>query len=864
MHLGGFTSVPDPTAIELRLLGGLSVRTTGREASGVRAQPKRFALLAYLAAAVPRGFHRRDSLLALFWPEADQDHARTSLRKALHLLRHELGPDLILSRGDEEVGLAPERCWCDAVAFEEAVQAGRCEVAIDLYQSDLLAGFHLSDAPEFERWMDETRARLRDSATRAAWTLAEGGGAEAHPAAAVRWARRATALSPYDESGVRRLVTLLDRAGDRAGAVLAYEEFAQRLSADLELEPAAETVALVEAIRSRNGARSGPVLTSPTTATMPAPWATSPLSSPARRATRTAIVLGLGFVIGLGVLFAWRRSLGGARPSAAAGKVLAVLPFENKGTAQDAYFADGVTDAVRGKLAALPGIQVIARASSAPYRKAGKTPEQIARELGAQYLLTGTVRWERGANADAGRVLVSPELVEVAAGGAPKTRWEQPFSANLTDVFQVQADIAERVAQALDVALGTGERQQIAERPTGDLAAYDAYLRGEEAAAGLDLSELGALRRARDYYERAIALDSTFALAWAQLSRAHSLIYLWNPSAADAEAARRAAERALAVVPYRSEGYLALGEYYSRVRKQDVHALGQYARGLQVAPRDPVLLTDVAFSELSIGRAQDALLHVRQAEALDPRSVATANFTVYVLLWLRRQREALAASERALALAPDNLSVLHRAVRVHLARGDLAGARAVLRAAPRQVDRTVLVAYMATNNDLYWVLDEAQQRLLLRLSPEPFGANRADWGMALAQTYALRGDSTMARAYADSARLAYEAQVRDVPENGTAHGLLGVMLGYLGRPGDAIREGERGLYLATRDGRVGEYNRHLLTRIYILAGEYEKALDHLEQLRRMPYQLSAGWLRIDPTFDPLRGNPRFERLVNGS
>ena len=162
------------------------------------------------------------------------------------------------------------------------------------------------------------------------------------------------------------------------------------------------------------------------------------------------------------------------------------------------------------------------------------------------------------------------------------------------------------------------------------------------------------------------------------------------------------------------------------------------------------------------------------------------------------------------------------------------------------------------------MLDDAQQQLLLRLSPEPFGGNRADGGMALAQTYALRGDTVKARAYADSARVAYEAQVRDVPENGTPHALLGVMLGYLGRQADAIREGKRGVYLATKNTRVVPYVLHQLARIYILAGEYDKGIDQLEFLLKVPYQLSPGWLRIDPTFAPLRGNPHFERLVSGS
>ena len=546
------------------------------------------------------------------------------------------------------------------------------------------------------------------------------------------------------------------------------------------------------------------------------------------------------------------------------GMVLAVLPFENQGTVQEEYFADGVTDAVRGKLALLPGVQVIARASSVSYKKTRKTPEQIARELGARYLLTGTVRWERGSDTGTSRVLVSPELVEVAPGEAPRTRWQQPFDASPTGVFHQQADIAERVAIALDLALGTGERQQIAERPTQNLAAYDAYLRGEEAAASLTDRELGAVGRARDYYQRAVALDSTFALAWTQLSRTHSIIYVWNPSTAEAEAARVAAERALALAPERAEGYFALGTYYNEVKTDDVRALEQFRRGQQFAPKHAELLSETGFCELRLGHTEEALTHVRQAEALDPRSVAIARDLMHLLIWLRRYPEAQAASERALALAPDNLYVLHVALRTHLARGDLAGARGLLRLVPREVDPTALVALVATLYDLSWVLDDEQQQLLLRLSPEPFGGNRADWAMALAQTHALRGDTLRARAYADTARLAYETQIRDVPENGTPHGLLGLMLAYMGRPTDAMRAGERGAELATKGSRGWAYTRHLLTRIYIMAGEYDKALDQLEFLLKTPYQLSPGWLRIDPTFDPLRRNPRFERLVNGS
>jgi tetratricopeptide (TPR) repeat protein len=176
-----------------------------------------------------------------------------------------------------------------------------------------------------------------------------------------------------------------------------------------------------------------------------------------------------------------------------------------------------------------------------------------------------------------------------------------------------------------------------------------------------------------------------------------------------------------------------------------------------------------------------------------------------------------------------------------------------------------LVAYLALYWDLFWVLDEEQQQLLLRLTPSAFDDNRAAWGLCLAQTYALRGEQGQARVYADSARLGFEEQLRVAPEDGQLHLLHGLALAYLGRKGEAVQQGERGLALQpiTKNAYGGAYNQHQLVRIYLLVGDPEKALDLLEPLLKTPYYLSPGWLKIDPTFAPLRGNPRFERLVNG-
>ena len=539
---------------------------------------------------------------------------------------------------------------------------------------------------------------------------------------------------------------------------------------------------------------------------------------------------------------------------------IAVLPFENLGDTSDAYFADGVTDAVRGKLAVLPQLQVIARSSSNLYKKTSKSPGQIGRELGVQYLLTGTVRWDKP-RAGQSRVQVDPELVQVATSSA---RWQQPFDATISDVFQVQADIASRVAQALDLALGESERRAIAEPPTANLAAYDAFLRGEELSNAVSIYEPVTIRAAVPFYQRAVKLDSTFALAWAQLSRALSLLhYNVAPNPGEAAASRAAAARAVALAPTRPEGRLALGDYYINVPKDADSALQQYALGRRLSPDDAELLTAAARAEQSLGRWEEALASITRAQIIDPRSSATAWRQAQALVFLRRYPQALAAVDHALALFPSSLTLLQQKAMVYLAQGDLSHAREVIRSTPGDIAPATLAAFMGTYWDLYWVLDEQQQRLLLSLTPREFEGNRGAWALVLAQTYWLRGDRRRSRAYADSALATFESQLRATPADGQLHTILGLALAYAGRARDAVREGERGTTLLSlsKDGYNGPYLQHQLVRIYLLIGDRDRAIAGLEPLLKVPYYLSPGWLRIDPTFDPLRGDPRFQRLA---
>jgi class 3 adenylate cyclase/TolB-like protein/tetratricopeptide (TPR) repeat protein len=582
---------------------------------------------------------------------------------------------------------------------------------------------------------------------------------------------------------------------------------------------------------------------------------------PMSRSGRTWVAPGLGLLLGLGVLFGWLRPDGGPEP--AGDKVLAVLPFENLGAAEDEYFADGMTDEVRGKLAGLPGLRVIAGRSSAEYKDGAKSLAEIGRELGADYLVVGKVRWERRPGGQS-RVRVSPELIEVGSDAAPTTAWQAPFDAALTDVFQVQADIAGRVADELDVALGSEQRRELAARPTASLAAYDAYLKGEEATRGLTADDPASMGRGIEFYEQAVAHDPRFVPAWARLARAHAWFYANDtPTPSGAARARAAAERAIELAPGRPESQLALGDYYLRVANDPAKALAVYTAGLQAAPSSAELLASAAGVEQSLGRWEESLAHLTRARTLDPRSVLAARRLARTLLLLRRYPEAAAAYDRALALAPGDLTSIQGRAMVEVARGDLAGARATLRAAPVEVGDTALVTFVATYWDLGWTLDDAHQRLLLGLGVEAFEGDRDNWAIVLAQAHALRGDGASARVYADSARLVLEEQLRNTPDDAQLHAFLALMLAYLGREDDAVREGERAVALApmNEDTSRGPYLQHQLVRASIVAGEHEKALEQLEPLLEVPYVLSPGWLRIDPNFDPLRGNPRFERLA---
>lgn len=613
--------------IRFSTLGGVDLVTAeGRKLQSVLAQPKRVALLAYLAACDGAPVRARDTLLGVFWPDLDQEHARHALNQSLYVLRRALGGHVLRSESDG-VTIDREHLWCDVHAFTCALDSDRSRDALDLYRGDLLRGFFLSDAPDFEEWVETERGRLRELAARAAWSLAEREAARGDLRDASEWAKQATDLRPHDEAGFRRYLTLLHDAGERAVALKAYDSFVARLRSELGIDPAPETVELGEALRS-----------GPSEVAMPAMTLASDFAAPAPSPTRA------GNGIATAVSAGTPLSAGGAE----AIESIAVLPFlDMSPDADQQYFGDGMAEELITALSCLDGLQVAARTSSFRFRGDAPDVREIGKLLGVETVLEGSVR------KSGDRLRITAQLVSASDGFH---LWSETYNRELEDVFAIQDEIANSIADRVRAALLRDGPAAVGDKPlvkrhTEDVSAYNLYLKGRYSWSK---RTAGALRRGVRFFEQAIAIDPTYALAYAGLADSYSLLgwYRYLPSGEAFEKTRTAAQTAVEIDDSLAEAYTSLA-YAEFLYDWDCESAERhFQRAIELNPAYPTVRHFYAEYLMATGRFEEAHRQMRRGQELDPLALGIATGVGWTLFYLGRYDEAIDEYHNVLALDP--------------------------------------------------------------------------------------------------------------------------------------------------------------------------------------------------------------------
>ncbi len=550
---------------------------------------------------------------------------------------------------------------------------------------------------------------------------------------------------------------------------------------------------------------------------------------------------------------------GGAAVSSGQRKSVAVIPFSNMSAdPENEYFSDGITDDIITHLSMIADLKVISRQSSMQYKGSEKSLRQIAEELGVATILEG------GVQRIGDRVRINAQLIDAESEGH---LWVEQYDRDLTDVFAIQSDVAERIARALAAELTPEAQARIERRPTDDMEAYDAYLRGEGYAGRGEAEE--DMRLAIQMYERAVELDPGFALAWAGLAEQQAELYWFHYDRSDAPltAARRAIDRALALDPELPEAYLARGLYHYWGHLDYDRALRDLERARVGLPGDARVVTATGWVRRRQGRFDLAVDLLREAVELDPLSLITLRNLAETLELRREYDEALRLLDRAITLAPDSRDAVILKARV-LARGlgDLEGAWETLEPAFKMIARgEYSAAYYGVLVQLYGRDYPKALEILEAGEEEVF---QTQWyylprPLVRARILDFMGRSAPARVSYDSARVVLEPQLAEFPEDPRLHSALGLALAGLGRSAEAIRASERAVELlpmareAWRGGDLVIDAARILTRV----GEAEAAIDRLERMLSVPSELTPTGLRLDPTWDPLRDNPRFQALL---
>ncbi len=829
----------------------------GNTLRSVLARPKLLALLSYLAAATPRGFQRRDTITGLLWGELSQERARGALRQALYHLRGFLGEGVVVTRGDEEVGLDGDLFWSDVAAFEDALERGATEEALDLYRGDLLRGFFVHGAPEFERWLDGRRDELRERARVAAWESAQGAEAEGNAADAARWARQALRLAPLDEELLRQVIELLGRLGDRSGAVREYEAFASRLAEELELEPAAETRALIESVRSRDDAEPSEIAGGPaSTAAVHAPESLAPstLVAPVEvtggvasgatarlmntRAFRLGLVAGAALVIGLGIVWAF-SSRGAGRPRLEERRVV-VAVFDNQtGDPNLDPLGRMAADWVTQGLDQIEVVDVVPSTTGfAPRADLSGPAPSDPRDVRALAEATGAGTVVAGAYYRSGDAIEFQAQVVDARSGQLLSA-VAPVGGPLAAPGAVVDSLRQRVVGTVATVFDSRISRPAAGGKPPSLEAYRAYLEGHRA-----FNYASDMRLARSFFYQAVALDSSFLdprfyLVWTHMN-------LGEFQAADSNAQL--------LVPHRP-----------RMNERQRKTLDWQLAGLR---GDRIAALEAARARGGIDVGVEALKANRPQEAVAALTSAPDLFEWYfhVLALIEAYHglgdylRELEVAQRGRSLYPEGMMILDSEVRALAALGRFDEVK-------QRLEESLLLPPEEGMQAVHVMMNAAEELRAHGFPAASFeAADRAirwhmsrpaeevgSWGhrFSLARAYYLR------ERWDDAAAL-FERLALEAPSSGDAQVYLGVL---------AARRGDRKAALEVEKklsgfDAPGMFGRHVYWQARIAAqlGDRERAVALLREAYARGHPFSV-LLHRDMDLEPLRGDPAYEQFM---
>ena len=585
---------------------------------------------------------------------------------------------------------------------------------------------------------------------------------------------------------------------------------------------------------------------------------------PGRRWRVVAPALAALVAVGVGAALVLRPGGSEKKVGAPTPPRIVVLPFENLGLPEDAYFAAGMAEEITSRLANVRGLRVISRTTAVGYDRKGKTVREIGEDLGVDYVLEGSVRWEHGQEA-AGRVRITPQLIRVSDDTHV---WAERYDRVLAGVFAIQSEVAVSAVEAMDIALLPREQTALSEVSTDDLVAYDQFLRGRESLDGGE--DRPHIEGAVGMFQAAVDRDPRFARALAGLARAHLFMYwlYYDRSEERLAGAKVAAERAVALRPDLADTHVALGYYFYHGLLDYPRALDELAAARKIQPNNGDAIAGTGYVLRRQGRWAEAADAIGEAVELDPKNAVLLSNLGEATMLAGRYPEAARAFGLARALSPTWATPygLGAWVEVH-SRGDLAAAQAIL-------DQAAAVPGFTDDGSVAWasflfdVFRRDYQGALRRLEagnrrPGEAFLDPMPTALMRGQVERLAGLTDAARRSFDAARRELEPMVEKVPYDPRFHGWLGLAYAGLGRADDAVREARAAcdLLVAAQDAFKAVTAFENVAVVLVMTGRNDEAIAALRDLQA---RSGAWWvhpLRLSPVWDPLRGDPRFQALL---